>query len=136
MNASFSVIVVVFLSLSSLQVKACQPGSPNVGRADALFIGYVTGERWPDMEAEYLGGKSASDVGNARGYPLLVARVVQTELLKGNAPGVVEATSLCALPLRAGERVIVEYSNGSYYVWPAELFAGGEKSIREALRRR
>lgn len=129
-----SAILVVILSSSfAANVLACQPAPPSVRSSDAIFVGYVTGERWPDLEAEYSGGTNASTLGNARGYPLLLLRVVQTERLKGNAPHIVEAISPCALPVEAGERVFVSHIDGEYRVYPADI-PGYEKAVREALR--
>jgi hypothetical protein len=112
---------------------ACEPGPPDVQSAEAIFVGYVTGERWPDLEAQYAGGAKASAVGTARGYPLLILRVVQTESLAGASPQIVEAVSPCALPINAGERVVVWRNDGKYSAYPAAL-AGGEKAVRRALR--
>lgn len=129
-----TILVALFLSSSAANVAACEPAPPSARGSDAIFVGYVTGERWPDLEAEYAGGAKASTIGNARGYPMLLLRVVQTERLKGNAPHIVEAVSPCALPIKAGERVVVSHSSGGYGVYPAAM-VGGEQAIRKALRK-
>ena len=132
---TIAAIFVLCVSVLPAAGTACEPGPPNVKISDAIFIGYVTGERWPDLEAEYAGGKKASDVGNARGYPMLVVRVLQTEPLKGRAPKVVEATSPCGLPFQPGDRVVVNHINEEYRVYPAQ-FTDGENAVRETLRNR
>ena len=133
MNHLPTILLVVFSFAFTANVAACQPAPPSVRNSDAIFVGYVTGERWPDLEAEYSGGMKASTVGNARGYPLLMLRVVQTERLKGDAPQIVEAISPCALPIEAGERVLVSHLDGEYRIYPADM-PGYEQAVREALR--
>jgi hypothetical protein len=135
MKQMFNIVMALCAASLPPQAMACEPGPPDVQAADALFVGYVTGERWPDMENEYLRGANASKVGNARGYPMLLLRIAQTESLKGHAPDVVEAISPCALPIQAGERVLVEHSKGEYRVYPSNLF-GSEQAARNVLRKR
>lgn len=128
-----TILFAILASTFAANVAACQTAPPSVRDSDAIFLGYETGERWPDSEAEYTGGRNASTVGNARGYPLFILRVVQTDRLKGNAPQTVEAISPCALPVEAGEKVSVSHRKGQYRVYPADL-PGYKEAVREALR--
>ncbi|WP_139202465.1 hypothetical protein [Frateuria terrea] len=110
----------------------CIPFPPSVEKSDAIFLGYVTGERWPDLEEKYNPIAKTGLTTEALGYPVLLFRVVQTEQLKGTAPRVVEAISPCALPIRAGERVVVSHDGEKYWAYPADA-PDGEQKIRKAL---
>lgn len=114
-------IITFFLAISVLcwgqQARGCIPIPPNVEGASAIFVGYVTGERWPDIEAKYAQTGQAGPTASEFGYPVILLRVVRTEQLKGMCPRVVEAVSPCALPIRADERVVAWHSAGIYWVY-------------------
>lgn len=127
--------IAICIALFSAHADACSSAPPNVKDASSLFLGYATGLRQPDLEAEYLGGESANVTGMARGYPLLLVRVAQTESLKGRAPKIVEATSPCALPIVIGDKVLVAQLQGEFVAYPAD-FLDSVEAVREALRDR
>jgi hypothetical protein len=97
--------------------------------ADAILIGYVTGERYPEYEEHLLRGGSpdTSPLGRR------MIRVVLTEALKGLVPAPLEIAAPCAAPFpEIHERVIVVRRAGRDHVTPAD-FLELEKELRAAL---
>jgi len=60
----------------------------------------------------------------------LLVSVAVDEVLKGNAPNTLNATSPCALPVKNGEAVVVINGEGGSLVYPMEIY---EKDLRSVL---
>jgi hypothetical protein len=105
--------------LSPACSKACEPASPGANQAlKANFIvrGRVVSSHWEEPAN-------------------LLVRVAVDEVLKGNAPNALDATSPCALPVKNGEAVVVINSEGRSLAYPMEIYGKDLGSALSDVRR-
>ena len=113
---------------------ACEPIVPDprsdARTAQAVLIGYVTGEHFPEYEAHLVMKRSAKDAPLGR----RLLRVTFTEALKGKLLTPIEIPAPCSAPFpRVHERVIVVRNTDGYQIIPAD-FPRIESEFRAALR--
>jgi hypothetical protein len=123
-------IASLLLALGMPYAYACEPEfffPPRHGKTDLALVGYVTGVRYPDFEAQVLAGEPEP------GAQERLLRIAPHEVLRGTPQSAIEVRAPCDWPRpKLLERVVViRATEGHLLVFSAEHT---EAKVREALR--
>ena len=122
----------LLIAMSAGEAFACMPAFPDEELARAghnVLIGTVESTSFVQRppKAAVVGLSSTNNRSLAK--PEMLVRVTLIELLQGKAPATVTAVSPCALPLPAGERVVVATYRGRRVAYPAGMYEEAFRNV-------